>query len=384
MPLTWFEPIFPYSLIFDLSNYLLLSLIFLLLFKLNIIKRNLLYLSLIFLSTPFLFNGFLFEWTYLPDQSKYLGSAYTYRQNPEYFFDGSVNSYGKLKVSLPSFFYAFSPIVSLETYKGISLWNRTLFLLTWIYFIKKNFLDEYNSFIMLLSPSLIFSTSIALRENLIILLMFWFLYFYYNRNKLSVIIVIITLLLIKFQSVLTIFLFLILNFLIQENKIKIKLTIFSLISAIIIFIIFSEELLEIINYYRVGFFYEEFGGYISNSARMNYQFFEIKPNLASIKIIFDNFAFFSITPFLKGKINIFTFIIFLEILIIISYLFIRIKEEKKIYLNILLKWSIILFLSYLFYSIFIFNDGTIIRYKVPIFFFIIFGYFANIKNLKSK
>jgi hypothetical protein len=117
---------------------------------------------------------------------------------------------------------------------------------------------------------------------------------------------------------------------------------------------------------------------------MNYQFFEIKPNLASIKIIFDNFAFFSITPFLKGKINIFTFIIFLEILIIISYLFIRIKEEKKIYLNILLKWSIILFLSYLFYSIFIFNDGTIIRYKVPIFFFIIFGYFANIKNLKSK
>ena len=182
MPLTWFEPIFPYSLIFDLSNYLLLSLIFLLLFKLNIIKRNLLYLSLIFLSTPFLFNGFLFEWTYLPDQSKYLGSAYTYRQNPEYFFDGSINSYSKLKVSLPSFFYAFSPIVSLETYKGISLWNRTLFLLTWIYFIKKNFLDEYNSFIMLLSPSLIFSTSIALRENLIILLMFWFLYFYYNGN----------------------------------------------------------------------------------------------------------------------------------------------------------------------------------------------------------
>ena len=140
MPLTWFEPIFPYNIIFDLSNYLLISFIFLLLFKLKIIKSNLLYLSLIFLSTPFLFNGFLFDWFYLPDQSKYLGQAYDYRETPTNFYDDSINSYAKLKIALPSLFYAYSPIVTLETYKGISLWNRALFLFNWIFFKKKNLL----------------------------------------------------------------------------------------------------------------------------------------------------------------------------------------------------------------------------------------------------
>ncbi len=383
MPLTWFEPTFPYNVIFDLSNYLFISLIFLLLFKLNIIKKNLLYLSLIFLATPFLFNGLLFDWTFLPDQSKYLGNAYAFRENPEYFFS-SVNSYGKIKIALPSFFYAFSPIVSLETYKGISLWNRALFLLTWIFFTKKKFIDEYNSFLMLLSPTLIFSSSIALRENLIILLMLWFLYFFYNKNKLLTIIVFVLLILIKFQNILTILLFLILNFFIEENKIKIKTFVFFIISLIIIIIINNEKIFEIINFYRLGFFYEQYGMYISNSASINYKYFEINPNLNTIKLIYVNFANFLITPFLKGKFSLFSIIIFIEVLILFFYLFLRINENKKIYFNIILKWSMVLIISYFFYSLFIFNDGTILRYKVPIIFFVIFGYFANIKSLKLK
>ena len=384
MPLTWFEPTFPYNVIFDLSNYLLISLIFLLLFKFNIIKKNLLYLSLIFLTTPFLFNGFLFDWTYLPDQSKYLGKAYAIRESPENFFDNSMNSYGKFKVAFTSFFYAFSPIVSLETYKGISLWNRALFLLTWIFFTKKKFIDEYNSFLMLLSPSLIFSSSIALRENLIILLLLWFLYFFYNKNKLLTIIVSVLLILIKFQIIFTISLFLILNFLVQEKKIRIKSLVFCIFSLITLFFIFSEELFEIINNIRKGFFYEEYGRYVSNSARINYKFFELNLSLTSIQIIFENFLNFLITPFLKGKVSLFSIIIFFEALIIIFYLYFRINENEKIYFNILLKWSMVLLLSYLFYSVFIFNDGTIYRYKIPIIFFVIFGYFANIKHLKIK
>ena len=178
MPSTWFEPIFPFNLIFDLGNYLIFSFIFLLLFRLNIINKNLLFVSLLFLLTPFLFNGFLFEWSYLPDQSKYLGEAEIYRKNPKAFIQ-NINTYADLKVSMTAFFYAFSPIISLETYKGISLWNRSLYLFSWIFFTKKKFFDDYNSLLMLLAPSLIFFSSVALRENLIILTMIWFLYFFY-------------------------------------------------------------------------------------------------------------------------------------------------------------------------------------------------------------
>lgn len=384
MPLTWFEPIFPYNIIFDLSNYLLLSFIFLLLFKLNIIKKNLLYISLFFLSTPFLFNGFLFEWFYLPDQSKYLGRAYEYRESPSNFYNGDITSYKQIKVALPSFFYAYSPIVTLETYKGISLWNRALFLFTWIFFTKSKFIDEYNSLLMLLAPTLIFSSSIALRENLIILLMLWFLYFYYNNKKLSLIIVTATLFLIKIQSLFTISLFLILNYLIQENKIRIKTFILLLISFIIMFDIFSEEIFETINYLRLGFFAEEFGQYKSTSATLNYQYFELKPNLQLFSIVYESYTNFLLTPFLKGKLTIFSLILFIEVLIIYVYLYLRIKNNKKIYFYTLFKWVAVLLISYLFYSIFIFNDGTILRYKIPIFFFVIFGYFANVERLNSK
>ena len=384
MPLTWFEPIFPYNIIFDLSNYLLISFIFLLLFKLKIIKRNLLYLSLIFLSTPFLFNGFLFDWFYLPDQSKYLGQAYDYRETPTNFYDDSINSYAKLKIALPSLFYAYSPIVTLETYKGISLWNRALFLFTWIFFTKKKFIDEYNSLFMLLTPTLIFTSSIALRENLIILLMLWFLYFYYNKKKLSLVIVITILLLIKIQALFTIFLFLILNYLIQENKIRIKTFIYLLFSLITISVIFSEQIFEISNHFRHGFFTEEFGRYKSLSGDLNYKYFELKPNLQFFQHLYQGFTNFLISPFLKGEFTIFSFILFIEALFIYFYLYLRIKNNKKIYFYTLFKWVTILLISYLFYSIFIFNDGTIVRYKIPITFFVFFGYFANVKELKSK
>ena len=43
-----------------------------------------------------------------------------------------------------------------------------------------------------------------------------------------------------------------------------------------------------------------------------------------------------------------------------------------------------LFFSYLVYSLLIFNDGTIHRYKIPILFFVLIGYFINVKKEKLK
>ena len=150
------------------------------------------------------------------------------------------------------------------------------------------------------------------------------------------------------------------------------------------FFIYMEELFGIINNIRAGFFMEEYGEYKSISSSINYQYFEIKPTLKSIIIIFKSFTNFIITPFLKGKFTMFSLILLFEVLIIYFYLYLRIKNNPKIYFLTLFKWTAILLLSYLFYSLFIFNDGTILRYKVPIFFFVIFGYFANVKQLNSK
>ena len=41
---------------------------------------------------------------------------------------------------------------------------------------------------------------------------------------------------------------------------------------------------------------------------------------------------------------------------------------------------LIYFISYFIYSLIVFNDVTMHRYKIPILFFVIFGYFVNVKK----
>ena len=143
----WFEPSFPINVIYDITTYLLSFFYFYYLFK-KIINTNLFYLSIISLLTPFFFNGFLFHWSYLPDQSKYIAEANNLRQTFLYNpldFNGfikslNMNSLYSTKIKIPALIYSFSPIISLETFKGVAIWNRALFLLMIIFLIRKKLL----------------------------------------------------------------------------------------------------------------------------------------------------------------------------------------------------------------------------------------------------
>ena len=110
----------------------------------------------------FLFNGFLFDWSLFPDQSKYLELSYKIRENPQTFFEFLNHSSKDFKLFLSSLFFAFSPILSMETYVGISLYNRFLFLITLLFLFHKKFLDNYILILLLISPSLILYSSLAL------------------------------------------------------------------------------------------------------------------------------------------------------------------------------------------------------------------------------
>ena len=105
----------------------MLSLILFFIYKKKIINRRYYFLYLIFLLSPFFFNGFLFHWSEFPDQSKYLDMSYNIRHNPEILFLSSTYNFIDTKILLSSIIYAFSPIISMETYIGISLYNRFLF-----------------------------------------------------------------------------------------------------------------------------------------------------------------------------------------------------------------------------------------------------------------
>tara|TARA_Y100000768_G_C23988931_1_gene690810 strand:+ start:3010 stop:4161 length:1152 start_codon:yes stop_codon:yes gene_type:complete len=382
MPSSWIQPVFIYSLIFDVASYIVLSCVFFVLFKKKIINNTLLFFSLFFLLTPFLFNGFLFDWSKFPDQSKYLNLSYNIRNNPELILSDQYYSFHNIKFLITSSIYAFSPILSLETYIGVSLVNRSLFLLTLIFFINKRLIDNYNSILFLLAPSLILYTSIALRDTFIIILMFWFLYFFYIKNYFYLIITFFLLILLRFPIITIIFTFIFFSLFIENNRINYKKFTLLLLLAGSITFFYNERIIYLLNFYREGFFAEEFGHYISVSNKIEFQKFKLGYNLSSVLLAINGFYNFMLPPFLKGKINLFYFIQFLEGFAIFSYLYLRIKFQKNLNYFILFKWILIYVFSYFIYSLIIFNDGTIHRYKIPILFFVIFGYFVNIKKEK--
>ena len=382
MPSLWIQPVFIYSLIFDVASYIVLSCVFFVLFKKKIINNTLLFFSLFFLLTPFLFNGFLFDWSKFPDQSKYLNLSYNIRNNPELILSDQYYSFHNIKFLITSSIYAFSPILSLETYIGVSLVNRSLFLLTLIFFINKRLIDNYNSILFLLAPSLILYTSIALRDTFIIILMFWFLYFFYIKNYFYLIITFFLLILLRFPIITIIFTFIFFSLFIENNRINYKKFTLLLLLAGSITFFYNERIIYLLNFYREGFFAEEFGHYISVSNKIEFQKFKLGYNLSSVLLAINGFYNFMLPPFLKGKINLFYFIQFLEGFAIFSYLYLRIKFQKNLNYFILFKWILIYVFSYFIYSLIIFNDGTIHRYKIPILFFVIFGYFVNIKKEK--
>ena len=212
--------------------------------------------------------------------------------------------------------------------------------------------------------------------------MFWFLYFFYIKNYFYLIITFFLLILLRFPIITIIFTFIFFSLFIENNRINYKkFTLLLLLVGSITFF-YNERIIYMLNFYREGFFAEEFGHYISVSNKIEFQKFKLGYNLSSVLLAINGFYNFMLPPFLKGKINLFYFIQFLEGFAIFSYLYLRIKFQKNLNYFILFKWILIYVFSYFIYSLIIFNDGTIHRYKIPILFFVIFGYFVNIKKEK--
>ena len=382
MPSSWVQPIFIYSIIYDIASYFILSSIFFLIYKKKIISIKYLYINLIFLLTPFLFNGFLFDWSLFPDQSKYLELSYKIRENPQTFFEFLNHSSKDFKLFLSSLFFAFSPILSMETYVGISLYNRFLFLITLLFLFHKKFFDNYILILLIISPSLILYSSLALRDNLIIILVLWFLYFFYQKKYFFLFITITLLILLRYPLIINILIFFGVSSIVKYDRINNQNFIILFLVSTMLIILFNNEIIDTLNFFRAGFFSEEYGRYQSMTQQSDFENFKIDLSLRSMPLAIIGFFNFLIPPILKGKITLFYFVQFIETIFILLFSYIRIKFQKKINYYILLKWLLIYFLSYFIYSLIIFNDGTIHRYKLPILFFVLLGYFTNVKKEK--
>ena len=367
--LHWFDPIFPVNLLYNLINFFL-SIIIISIFAIKYkINKNFFFLIILTLSIPLLINGPLMIWTELPDQSKYLKETILIRNFELGLLDG------RKAIFFSSLFFALMPFPFIESFNDIGLINRLLFSLMIIFLINKKVSNIYIYF-LLLSPSMILYTSTALKETLVIIFTIFSLISILEKKNFFFVITIILLFLLKKQNALLILPFFIIYKYYFNINFKYK-PILSIILILLISYLFepSKDLfIDLINKYRYGFYDEDFGSGFGFIGFSNYSEIIFNLPLAYLK--------FLISPF-PNILSPIKFIFFIDSIIILFLLIVNFIQLKKISTSTFIFWFLF-FLAFLsMYSITIFNDGTISRYKISFFIpFLIIIHFININYNK--
>jgi hypothetical protein len=368
-----FEPSPLMSFTLSLGNYAILLAIFYIAKQNKLINNQLFILSIIMLLSPFLMNGLLFPWTQLPDQTKYLAITNHIRQN---LFSLEIFNFiiSDLKLRLPGIFFGISPLLTTENFQSIGFINRFFFILTFIFLIKKKYLSLNLKLLIILSPSLMVYSSVALRDNLILLAMIWSVYFLMNKSYILLILTVTFLFFVKVQNFLILIFFYWIFMTFTNHKYK-KFKLFLKILAlgfIISCFYFSDQLLEIVDNLRYGL-YAEHIGYENILAEPSYKSLTFDANLI-LMLLKSNVSFlFSPIDQLNSFFNIITF---LEVIAIYFIMIKSFRDGLKIekIKNLTRIWIVVFIGCISLYSLFIFNAGQLSRYRIVLLFFVLIGY----------
>jgi len=340
--------------LFDFLTFLIGFIILIYILKVKKVKSKLSYIFIISFFSPLLFNNILFDWSYFADQSKYLFIAQTIRN-----FNFDLIKDIHISVLASGIIYSLFPTPLIYSFTTISIISRFLFLISLI-FVHKNYLkNKAVLFFLLFCPSIILYTSVGLRETFLFTFLILF-FFYLEKYKIYYVLIFASLLtLIKPEIGLVMILSLVsyhLLFYYKNNNLK---CIF-LSLGLFIFIVGSDAFLEYINKRYAGFYHEQF-----------YFFPKAYENFGEIIISLPNSILqFMVSPLFQITNN-FRFFQTIENLIIYIYLFLYFKRCYEFNKLKTLYWFIILFLNLSIYSLIVVNPGSIARYKITLFLFII-------------
>ncbi|MBA7540051.1 hypothetical protein ES705_32340 [subsurface metagenome] len=153
-------------------------------------------LLLFHFSLIFLTNNVLFNPGYMPDQFKYLRVAQAVRGSGESIAEAMWNP----QVAAAGIIFGLFPIPIINSIYSIAIINFLLYLFLFLFLYEREVLKGFSLWAFLLYPSLLFYTSLSLRDTLVLVIMvlsFWFIV----RNKILIAIVIqLPLAVLKFQN----------------------------------------------------------------------------------------------------------------------------------------------------------------------------------------
>jgi hypothetical protein len=341
------------------------------------------------LITIFLINDVLIEKGYWPDQKRYLWIAAEIREQLVYlkvipqFWDS-------LRIVVPSFIFAFSPIPFINSVQSIAMINFLLYLLSFVYLRKKGVSSNSVDFFFLLYPSFLLYSSIALRETLITLFMILSLYFVLvEEKKLVGFIFSLLLTIMKIQNFLILMLTYIIYVFLKKGSIQRYLILFRAGHLVLFFgnrIPQINFFLETIEYYRWNLISENFGYNWDFMANYHYQPFEV--GFSMIPLLVKSIFYMLFKPFPWEATNLVQMIQSVENIFIVALIVWVLKQKvltpiikrKLVFLNLLLIFSMTI------YGLVTFNFGTASRFRFPfiVVYLVFYLYFLRSDKIISR
>lgn len=297
-----------------------------------------------------------------------------------------------------SYIYSLFPLATPSSVISFGMYNKILFIITFIFLKKYRYINTNNLIVLILFPSLLLYSSLALREMLVLTTMILWLLCILNRKYLFSIIFVCFFLLIKTYNFYIFGIFTFLHFVYYNSliyKSKRFLIVIILFFILPSFLIFQDLIFYEINKYIKNFYLDNF----YNSGNTNIESQNIIIDVSNLLIPQINNIFDLIFAIFKGMYKV--FIVDLTFSIQNKFRFIQSIE------NLLILISIIYFISKNFHNAkldFIFwifflvliigmlgfmvpNFGTISRWKysfIVIFLLAIWGILNKNNILKKK
>lgn len=370
--LYFFEEYSLYYFYVDVINYFFLLLIYFNLYKIKLITKDILLFTSLLSISPFLINNFIIDWWFIPDQLKYLKLSNEFRN-----IDFSVN---KITVLASSMIFSIFPLPFIESYNSIGFINRGIISLFTILLLNKKVICKNFFYFVNLVPSVIFYSSVSLRDTLSLVLIISCAYLLINQIK-NTKIYILTFFLLFLIKPINFYLLLVVFFLYYilfnksfSKKAKLIIIFFSIIILSLIF----DNVLHYFNFRRYYMLIE------SNEFNKIFQQ-NIELNFYSLKILLKDMLNFIISPLttisstrLLGILQVFENLFLYSFLGLLYYELFSINKRKFYF------WISILLMFFLVYGSLVFSDGSIARYRYVVLVFLIFAVYQEIKKNKFK
>ena len=370
------------SLILDLYSYTTILIILLILLSLNYINKKIFLFFSLYSCTPFFFNDVIIDSESMWDQYTNTYHLINFRNNlfsGNYFDSYLAYTYyrlGLIKLTLASHLYGLTPFIFINSINSIAFINKLLICLTSIYLMKENYIRKSHLFFLLIYPSTIIYSSLSLKEILIAVSCVWLIILFNKKKYFYAIILFLILFLIRplfYGFVFVFFIYYLILLRLYEQKLA--NLIFHIIILILI-IIFSQDIIDKINYYILVYNIEDVGWESElNTNNVNTFQFSLISFLTNINIVIDKLIINWPVPF-KYKL-----IFVIENMILLYFIFKNFSTDyNKSRSQTIVSTFFLLVSIFTLYIIFP-NMLPLHRYMYPfIFFYIIFSKFNFNEN----